>query len=143
MVRAFASALVLASCVAMFAKMSHSELIEHRKQSVKDWKTVINMLQKAGYSDKDSVYKRTNAALRRSETRLGHLEKGTFTGTDLREKGRGWLERAGILSPKKTETSPRKTLPKQEKATSKKRKAPEKEAKRRVAKKPKKANPLK
>jgi len=61
------------------AVATRQELIEHRKQSIRDWQKVTRALKAVGMPERDSAYQRVQAALRRSQTRLANLE-GTFRG---------------------------------------------------------------
>lgn len=73
-----------------FAAQTYEEALHNRKQSVRDWETVISALRKAGVKDDSSAYKRVHEALKRNETRLKHLEKegpAGFNGPHAQKAG--------------------------------------------------------
>lgn len=106
------SVLVLCTSAFMFGKLSQSELIERRKESVNDWKTILAALRKDGLSEKNRAYRRVQTILKRSESRLHHLQQGDshmpFSSKNV-ETGRGILEQLGLLGTKESEAKPVRT----------------------------------
>lgn len=74
-VRGLALSLFTLSMATMFAKMTQEELIESRKNAMKEWEKTLVALKQAGYSEKDPVYQRVLTAFKKNQTRAGNLEK--------------------------------------------------------------------
>jgi hypothetical protein len=120
MVRAFVSAFLMVSSSALCAELSQAEIMQHRQQSVQDWQTILSVLSKAGYTDKDSVYKRTNRALHRSQTLLAHAQKGGFAGKRrIASKETHMKSKKGTEHKKASENKKKHTGSKKKKKTKK------------------------
>ena len=129
---ALAALFVVTSGSALFAESTQQELIKNRQESIRDWQTVLRVLKKAGYEN-DPAYIRASTALKKSQTRLEHLQgsksltKTAAAGT-LATKARGYLEQLGLAGSSPEKSPAKKSEPRKEKVASKttSKKAPSK-----------------
>ena len=74
--------------------LTKAERLERRKSTVDYWKTISRLVDKAGISKDDLVYKRTHANLARAESRLQNFGKTAAFGDRKSRKQRQARARA-------------------------------------------------